>query len=196
MRAWFLVIALVGCTPDIFSGTYLCGPNQACPPGQACNGPDGVCELAGTEAPFACAPSSQREPDDTAAQGFALPALACVSAPYIGNGCLAAGDPADWFTFRVPSVCTAVEVQARMTYPISWETVALELWDLGSMTMIATDTACKVIPPGGELSGCITFPVANDGSYGIVIKPKGGGDCAGQCNFNRYQLTVQLSTPG
>jgi hypothetical protein len=195
MRASLLLIAFAACTPEIYYDTYSCGPNQACPEGQACNGSDDICVMPGAEKAFACSTGTAHEPDDTPAQAFALPALDCVSAPYVADGCLAAADTQDWYKFHTPTGCTAVEVDARMTFPIAQESVSFELWDFGSMTMLATDGKCMIIAPAGDQASCIKFTVNTDADYGIVVKPKGGGDCGGRCNFNRYQLTVQLATP-
>ncbi|MDB4955650.1 MAG: hypothetical protein JWO36_3219 [Myxococcales bacterium] len=196
MRAWFLWLALVGCTPDVASGSYLCGPEQLCPEGQSCDGLDGTCVFTNTQRPFVCDPSVEHEPDNTPQQGLAIASLACVSAPYVDNGCLAAGDDQDWVRFKVASGCVAVQVEGRVTFPVSWEPVGLELWDLDAMTMIGTGAKCKVAPASGDDASCITQMVTPSGTYGFKVKPAGGGDCAGSCNYNRYQLTVQLSTPG
>jgi hypothetical protein len=196
MRASIIMLALFGCTPDIASGSYVCGTDQSCPDGQSCDGVDGTCVLTNTERPFACESEREHEPDNTPAQGLAIANLSCVSAPYIDNGCLAAADDQDWVRFNVPASCAAVQVEARLTFPVSWEEVGLELWDLTSMTVVASGAACKTGVSLGEVSSCITSPVSLGGMYGFKVKPAGGGDCAGKCNYNRYQLTVQLSTPG
>ena len=52
MRIWMSIL-LVACTPTITPGSYLCGPEQLCPEGQACNGPDNVCVRAPNAQPFA-----------------------------------------------------------------------------------------------------------------------------------------------
>ena len=194
MRA-ILVVAFVGCTPDIASGSYACGPEQQCPEGQTCDGVDGTCVLPTGVRPFACEPSREHEPDNTAAQALQLPALACVSDLYLDDGCLAAGDDQDWVRFVVPANCLTAQVDARLGFPLAWEPVGLELWDLGSMTMVTSGAMCKRPPPPGDDSVCLTSVVSLGGSYGIKMRPAGGGDCGGTCNFNRYQLTVQLSTP-
>ena len=33
------------------------------------------------------------------------------------------------------------------------------------------------------------------GSYGLLVKPNGQGNCGGACAYNRYTLSVQLATP-
>ena len=204
MRASSLSISIVcavfggalGCTPDIGSGSYLCGPENECPEGQSCDGVDGTCVFTNTQRPFACEPTREHEPDNTPDQAITIAGLACVSTPHIDDGCLAAADGQDWIRFRVPASCLAVQVEARVTFPVAWEPVTFELWDLTSTTLIASDAMCKSAAASGEDAGCITSPVTVDGTYGIKVRPAGGGDCGGACNYNRYQLTVQLSTPG
>lgn len=197
MRGLVLVtVVLAACSPDISSGAYFCGPEQSCPDGQECNG-GGTCVLSGTARPFECESNTDPEPDDTAAQGTAIPQLQCVSSPYDRMGCLHANDPADWLTLTAPSECVAVEIQARITFPVAFEPLALELWDLGTNTKVAEDSEC----PGdgtsaGDDSRCLVQPLAPGTSYGVAVKPAGGGDCDGSCAYNQYTLTVQLATPG
>jgi hypothetical protein len=198
MRPLVVVATLLAaCSPEISSGAYFCGDERSCPEGQVCDGPSNTCVLAGTASPFACDPGTDPEPDDTAAQGKSIPPLACVSSPYDRAGCLHAGDPADWLTLTAPSQCVAVAVQIRITYPIAFEPLAIELWDLGSNTMIATQGDCA---SGGTAAGddsrCLVQTLTPGGSYGVAIKPAGGGDCNGGCAYNRYTVTVQLATPG
>lgn len=198
MRALLLAgAALAACSPDIASGAYTCGAEQACPPGQACTGSDATCVVASAALPFACDPTVLHEPDDTAAQAFALATLACVSPPVKIPGCLAAGDAANWASFQAPASCTAVQVQATLVAPIAFEGVGVTLWDLGAMTQVATDTACPASTPvsSGEIAKCLTQTLTPGGHYGLEVVPEGGGDCGGKCNYNRYSLTMQLSTP-
>lgn len=199
MRAVLLAAAaaLAACSPDIASGAYSCGAEQACPPGQACTGSDATCVVASAALPFACDPMALREPDDTPAQAFALPALACVSTPLKLDGCLAAADAANWASFLAPANCAAVQVQATIVAPIAFEGVGVTLWDLTAMTQVASDTACSASTPvaSGEVARCLTQTLTPGGHYGLEVVPEGGGDCGGTCNYNRYSLTVQLSTP-
>ena len=197
MRVATFALGLAACSPEIASGSYFCGPEQACPSDQACSG-EGVCVVPAEVRPFACDTGTDPEPDDTAAQASALPALGCVSNPAVKAGCLHAGDPTDWFSLATPAACSQVQVQVRITFSIAFEPLALELWDLGANTKIADDAEC----PGsgstsmGDDDRCIQMTVSPGGGYGIAVKPAGGGDCGGSCDYNRYTLTVQLATPG
>jgi hypothetical protein len=196
MRA-LLVLALVGCTPDVAPGAYLCGPEQACPPGQACDGSDNTCVVASSALPFACDPMVEHEPDDTPQQGVALPALGCVSNPVRDASCIAAGDAQDWVTFVAPTGCTAVEAKAEVSYPVAYEPLTIDLWELGGMTEVAPGGACaQGTGAAGDDARCLQLTLTPGASYGIEVHPAGGGDCGGTCNYNRYTLTVQTDTPG
>jgi hypothetical protein len=155
--------------------------------------------LVGQQEPFTCVnpKEPEPEPDDTAAQAFAVPQLGCVSAPFVEHGCLHDGDPADWLKVTSPAGCTAVAIDVRATFPLAFEPVGFELWDLVANTMIAPSGTC---PPGsgivpGDDGQCLTMTVMTSHNYGIVVKPAGGGDCGGMCAHNHYDLSVQFETP-
>lgn len=193
MRAW-LFLALAACSPDIPSGSYECGPNAACPTGQACDGPTNTCVIASTAGAFAC-PASLEHDDNTPATGTMISNLSCVSAVFSQLGCLAANDGQDWFQFVAPTSCSALEVKITVAYTVAFEPLALVLTD-ASGAQLATDIACKNPPPGGEDSRCITQTITPGSNYAIAVKPLGmGDDCDGTCNFNRYTFSVQLDTP-
>jgi hypothetical protein len=196
MRAIVLCFGLAACTPDIVSGAYLCGPEASCPEGQVCNGPDNTCVLASLAEPFSCVPEMNFEPDDTIADAHLLANLGCVSAPFANEACMPAGDAADWLVFVPPSVCTAVEVQARLSFPVAFEVLGLELWDVDHNMPLATDTACRQGAETGEVRRCLDFVLVPGTKYGIKVYPTGEGTCRGACAYNRYSLSVQLATPG
>lgn len=201
MRPWMLAmsstlatLALAACSPDIPSGSYECGPNAACPDGQACDGPTNTCVIASTANPFACDPGLEHA-DDSPATGTIVPQLTCVSPVFSQPGCLAANDGQDWFQFVAPTGCTALEVKISVAYPVAFQPLALVLGD-ATGAQLATDTACKNLPPGGEDLRCITQTITPGDAYAIAVKPLGmGDDCDGTCNFNRYSLSIQLDTP-
>ncbi len=191
----FLVVALAACSPDIRSGSYLCGPNETCPAGEACDGPTNQCVVASAATGFACDPVDEHEPDNTPQTGTTIGNLACVSPLSSQHGCLAPGDAQDWFQFVAPSACTAVEIQIRLSYPVAFEPLAVVLGD-ASGAQLATDTACPMPAAGGDDSRCLTMPLTGGQTYTIEIAPVGGDDCDGACAFNRYTLVVQTATPG
>jgi hypothetical protein len=190
--AWLVVLA--GCTPDIATGAYLCGPEQSCPPGFACNGPDQACVTKSTAQPFSCDDSEQREPDNDLAHAFPVGPLTCVSPAAVLDGCLATGDPADWFAIDAPASCTAVAADLEVTYPVAWEPIALTL-SATDGTVLGTDTDCHDTVPAGSDLRCLKVPLTPGMHYGVSVAPAGGGDCGGDCAFNRYTLSVRLDTP-
>ncbi len=198
MRVAVMLVAIAACTPEISNGAYLCGLDSSCPSGQQCNGPDNTCVDDSVVQAFACDPTVLHEPDNDLAHAVQLPALACVSAPATQQGCLAAGDSENWVAFDVPASCTSVEVEARITFPIGFEGLSLEVTDSNSASL-GTDVECKNVPDpevSGEGQRCVAIPVTPGGHFGIRTAPSGTDDCDGNCNFNRYLLTVQLATPG
>ena len=129
MRAmWVLVLG--ACSPDIASGSYLCGAQELCPPDEACDGVTDTCVFTSAAMPFACGSDTEHAGDDTSATARPIPMLACVSPPYRESGCMPLGDTADWYKLATPASCTAVEVQARLVYPVAYQGLSLELWDL------------------------------------------------------------------
>lgn len=196
MRA-LLLIGLAACSPAINPGSYLCGANETCPPGQVCDGVSDSCVLKGQEMPFTCEAGTDVPGDDSAMTARQIPPLQCVSPPYTVGGCLPMGDTQDWFKLSTPSVCATVAVQARIAFPVSYQVLTLELWDLQMNTSIGTDTPCvQTSDDPGRTERCITLPVTPGKDYGLVVKPSPAGNCGGSCAYNRYDLTVQLATPG
>jgi hypothetical protein len=198
MRGLVLVAlagSLAACSPDILSGSYFCGPDAACPEGQACDGLTNTCIGPTNVQPFACLPVAEHEPDNTPQTGTAIAQQTCVSPVLSTAGCLAAGDAQDWYQFTAPTGCTAVEVEVRIAFPEAFEPLALALTD-PTGTVLATDTTCTSVDPGnGNADRCLTLTITSGQSYAIEVKPAGGDDCDGTCAFNRYTLFVQLATP-
>ena len=196
MRAALLVL-LAACSPEIATGSYLCGAEESCPPDEACDGVTDTCVITSSAKPFACAMGTELSGDDTSATPQQIPALACVSPPYQVHECLPMGDQADWFAFSTPSTCVTVEVQARILYPVAYEGVSLELWDLAGNSQIGTDVPCAdSIDDPAHVERCIKLMIPPGGSYGLLVKPSEQGNCGGSCAYNRYDLSVQLQTPG
>ena len=195
MRAFALAaLALAACSPSIGEGAYLCGSEELCPSGQECNGADGTCVFTGTAEPFACDPSVLHEPDDTAAQGFSLGVQRCSTVPVETDGCLAAGDTANWLVFQTSANCSAIVATIRSRSPLAFEVLDVQLWDLDANSLIATSDACPD-SPGVDAEQCLTGALANSGHYGIEVAPTGAGDCNGACNFNDYVVTLQVGPP-
>jgi hypothetical protein len=191
----FIVVA--GCTPSIVPGGYLCGANEACPPDQMCDGVTDSCVLKGTEMPFTCEDGTDFPGDDSATSARQIPQLQCVSVPFMTQGCMPGGDGQDWLKLSVPSTCTSVEVDARLSFPIAYEKLSLELWDLGTNRVVGSDVPCvQGATDPAHVDRCITLMVTPGGDYGLAVKAQTDGDCGGSCAYNRYDLSVQLATPG
>ncbi len=197
MRGLALVaLGVAACTPDIVPGAYFCGPEQLCPEGQACNGTDNTCVDPSMVTAFACDPATLYEPDDTPGQGLEIKNLACVSAPDIIKGCLAAGDGQNWVRFQAPGNCAAVAIHATLSFPVAFEPLAMQLRDVDTNTQLAVDTPCSSTAiVAGDASRCLAQTLVDGASYALAVTPAGGGDCGGTCNYNRYGLTIQLVTP-
>jgi len=195
MRAWIFV-ALAACSPDIGSGSYLCGPNETCPKGQACDGPTNSCIVPSAVEPFACDPKMVRD-DNTPQTALALGTPTCVSNNVPQSGCLGAGDSHNYYAFTAPMGCTAVEVDLRISYPKAFEPLGITLGDANG-TELVTDGECK----GAQISTtaddvrCIQQTITPGQPYTIDVNPAGGEDCDGMCAFNRYTLNFALATPG
>lgn len=182
-----MLAPFAGCTPEIASGSYLCGPDGSCPEGQACNGPDNVCVLPSQVQPFECDRSGPTQEDLQ---------MACVSAPFQREGCIIEGDSANWVTFVAPAVCTAVEVQARLSFPTAFAMLGVELMDLDRNMPLAVDDECTTGADTGEVRRCLDYQLVPGTTYRITVAPTGEGTCDGDCPYNRYTLRVQLATPG
>jgi hypothetical protein len=189
------VLAATACTPEIVSGSYLCGPNASCPEGLVCNGPDHICVSPSLEEGFACEPELETEPDDTPANAHAIPTADCISTPTSLDSCMPEGDTADWVRFVAPVGCSR-DVDARVSFAIAFQRLGIELWDLDRNEVIAEDGECTTGGlVGGDEQRCLTAPVVGGTSYGIQVVPAGDGNCDGECAFNRYTIKVQLVLP-
>lgn len=190
-----LVLALAACTPEVAPGVYLCGPEQLCPEGQACNGPDNVCVLDTQARPFACGTFPDQPGDDQPATAQDLGELPCVSVLRENPGCLPAGDTGDFYRFTVADGCTAVAVTSAVTFPIAFQPVELQLAANG--TLMTIDTPCSSSRPieEGEETRCLEMTLAPGETYEIGAVPTGADNCDNECAYNRYNLTLQLGTP-
>lgn len=191
MRA-MLVLLLVGCTPDIPSGAYLCGPNASCPDGQACDGATHSCVSPVSVMPFAC--TGQVRDAGTVATATPIPNLGCVSAVTPLDGCFdTPADTIDWFSFSTPPECTAVGIEARVAFPVAYEPLEVEVFDATGTTSLGTDADC--VSNSGDAARCLKATLVPGNSYTLAIKPTGEDNCDGSCAFNSYLLNVQLVTP-
>ncbi len=196
MRRLCLVLAVAACSPEVASGAYLCGPEELCPEGMRCNGPDNTCVTDAVAEPFTCNAVTEQEPNNTALTAQDLGQPACVSQPIEVTGCAAGNDVEDWYQLRVPTSCGAVEVQARATFPVAFEPFVIEV-RAADDSVVATSVVCT--PHGAEDLGltqaCVKATGVPGSRYSVRIAREGSENCGGACANNRYALSVQLAQP-
>jgi len=196
MRALLATALLLGaCTPEIVSGAYLCGPDEACPDDQKCSPATGLCVSPGSVAAFTCGEDqTEVEPNNSAASAQVVQALGCGSALAEIAGCTPAGDGDDWFTFEVPATCTATVAHLRLSSSIAFETLGVTLAGPNG-SFEASESACDAsFPDDGEVQVCLAQAVTPGAKYTVRVAPAGGGNCEGGCPYNRYRLAMQLAT--
>jgi hypothetical protein len=197
MRArWLVALTLTACSPDIAPGSYLCGPEQLCPEGQACNGTDNTCVLPGQVEPFACEGSQDPVGDDAPSAGLLVDNLTCVSRRAETKGCLLQNDVADWYQLDVPDNCTSVQIEARLTFPIAYEPLVMQIsTEDGAPAPADTPCPSSTFADEGESIRCFKLTVPNGSHHAIGLVHQGSENCRGACSNNRYTLQLQLSTP-
>ncbi|MBL9013897.1 MAG: hypothetical protein JNL83_06965 [Myxococcales bacterium] len=193
MRALLAIALLSACAPEIVQGAYLCGPEQSCPEGQACNGADNVCVLPGGVKPFECGDKiTEVEPNNGASAAQTIANLACVSPLIQIKGCTPATDAEDWYAFDVPVGCGATVATVRIDFPLAFEQLSIEL---AGKTGSQADCGGTAPPDDGSDTVCLSTPVTAGQRYTLRVARSGVGDCDGECAFNRYSLSLQLGTP-
>lgn len=193
MRTAILLViaAATACTPEVLPGTYLCGPNKACPEGQECSDADNVCVLPGLVEPFACVPEFQTEPDNTPETAYGIRIPGCQSTLQISiDGCLPADDSEDWY--ELPVECNLTGADITVTFPVAFARVGLELVDRGTGTTVAVDEACDVDVKNGDSARCFSTPLTPGTTYALRVAPSGDDDCDGDCVFNSYVVRLNL----
>ncbi|MBX3155096.1 MAG: hypothetical protein KF773_03780 [Deltaproteobacteria bacterium] len=191
-------LAAAACTsPQIDPGAYFCGPDGACPEGQACNGPDNVCVAASTAKPFECGMGFvDVVGDDTAATGQPVTGLGCVSIQFTTLGCLQAGDIGDWFQFDVPDNCAAVKVDARVSFPVAFERLELQLSKAnGPPATMESPCSAPSTADSPEEVRCLSAVLEPGAHYAIGVVPDGTQNCDARCANNRYTFSFQLKAP-
>jgi hypothetical protein len=198
MRTFLLAFVLLGaCTPEIVSGAYLCGPDESCPDDQKCNPASGLCVAPGSVQAFTCGREqdlTEIEPNNTQAGAQAIQASGCASTLAEISGCTPAGDGDDWFTFQVPANCTTTVAHLRLSSSIAFQMLGVTLSGPNG-TFEASATACdSSFPDDAEVQVCLAQTVTPGATYAVRVAPAGGGNCGGDCPYNRYRLSMQLAT--
>ncbi len=197
MRRGLLVLALAagalaGCTPEIDSGTYYCGPERLCPPDLACDDNSYTCTYPFQVEPFACPDGSEvNEPNDSTAQADDLGDLTCGSSVLSAPGCVVGGD-GDYYRMNSVASCSGNDphLEIKLRFPEADAPLALELLD-ESGAVVAAGQDCT---PEDNFSGrshlCIEFTPGTGVYFVRVQRQADGPDCDGACNFNQYQLDI------
>lgn len=197
MRYAVLALALAACTPEITPGTYLCGDEELCPEGQACDGVTNTCELASAARPFECGDEiDEVEPNDAFQSAQAVGDLQCVSRVAEVHGCTRKdGSPEDWFSFVVPSCTSTVRTTARIAFPLAYEPLVVELRDANGGVKATAESCSSDDKHDGDTELCLDVAVTPTAQYALRVAGAGSADCDGACAYNRYTLTMQLVSP-
>jgi hypothetical protein len=197
MRAVWIAIALAACTPEITPGTYLCGEEELCPEGQACDGLTNMCVLPSAARPFECGDEiDEVEPNDAFQSAQSVGALQCVSHVAEFKGCSRKdGNAEDWFSFAVPNCSSTVRATARIAFSLAYEPLVLELRDANGSTKATGDVCANDAPNDGDSQLCFDLPVTAGAQYAIRVAGSGTADCDGACAYNRYTMRMQLLSP-
>jgi len=192
-----LIGFLGACTPEIVGGSYECGPEEACPDGQACDGPTAVCVSESTAQPFACGEDTNEiEPNNTQATASPSSFAQCVSPVAEFIGCQNTGiDTDDWYAVGAPEVCSQVHVELRLSYAVAYGALSLELRDPSGVTVATASTCNGSSATDGNVDVCLTAPLVPGQTFAAHVTGSGIDDCDGACAYNRYRLSLQLASP-
>jgi hypothetical protein len=181
MRAALALVLIAACSPDIQSGSYYCGDEEACPPGLACDGETNICVTPGEATPFSCT------------KGKPLFAATCGAGQLESTGCVDTAGAHDQFTIDTDPTCT-MDYTVQITMPIAFMPLGVAVKDAGGNT-VATGAPCNV-PHGGSVDVCASFSGGNGQAYTVdVAAADGAPTCDGACAFNRYGLSVLVTRP-
>ncbi len=189
----------VGCTPDIPSGTYYCGPERYCPPDQMCDEPSYTCVASPLAHSFSCPEGSERdEPDDDLASARDLGTASCsvVSLLTGASRCIDDAGDADYYTFDDPVTCSEDHrIAITVHYPVALMPLAVDLLDADG-AVVATSELCTPEPNfTGEDSSCVVEPPEPQRYYVRVAAAPDAPDCGGDCAYNQYTLDINFLVP-
>ena len=192
------------CTPEIVSGSYLCGPERLSrgaglqrhrdkPPASS-----HTCVLASLARPFACAPTDQRRARNSRGRGVPDPEPRLRVAAVLNNGCMLGDDSADWVKFVAPSVCTAVDgASAADRFRSRSKRSGSSCGTSTATCSSATDGACARarIPAACVAASTSTLVPGHE------VRRQGPPDrsraiATALARYNRYTLSVQLGHAG
>lgn len=180
MRAAILAVALAACTADIQSGTYLCGPQGQCPPGQACDPTSTRCVLPEQVEPFTCTAGQPMGPLQCAGNASTL-------------DCLMNADTRLHYTVTTPTTCDET-MTVKALFPVGLMPLQITVRD-AAQAVVATSMPCGT-DVNGTSTACLSFAATRSTTYDLEV---GGAmpieDCGGNCPFNRFLLSVVYGGP-
>lgn len=183
----FLVLA--GCAAEIPSGSYLCGPDDACPDGQVCDAPTQRCVAPGLETKFLCDPTEQHD-DATPATATSLGTVGYSASPRTAQGCLDVTDGEDWFSVTSTTDCDPLALHVALTYPGMYAALTLVVADHLGNTLANDQGEPDATPGDVTLKADIGVHVGE--TWTIQLKPLVHDNCF-NCTDNRYSLSVAFT---
>jgi hypothetical protein len=179
--ALIATLGLAACSPDIESGAYYCGLEEACAPGLVCDVPSHVCVTAAEATPFACS------------EGADLPVPSCGPDSLGSHGCIGTAATVDTIALTTTAGCTT-HVAVQLSYPIAFMPLALTVHDAGG-AIVGTAAGCHG-EHGGLTDACVDFVGAPGATYTFdVAAAPGAPTCGGACAFNSFDLAVLIQRP-
>jgi hypothetical protein len=191
MRARYLLLGLVAaCTPEITSGSYLCGEQESCPPDLRCDGETATCVFARDVMPFVCPEgTNDAEPDDDIASALDIGTAGCGALAFSDDGCIDAADDVDHVAFTTPADCDGM-LDVKLRFSLAFAPIGVDLLD-DSGAVVASGAQCGTADSSGQITVCLTAPVDPTTAYVLRIDlPSDAPTCGGACAFNSYQLSI------
>jgi hypothetical protein len=186
----------VACAPEVFTGSYYCGPERSCPPGQVCDEPLFVCDNPTLAREFECPEGSEdSEPDDSVAEALDLGTTKCgESVTTALPGCIDDADDVDVYSFVHNTDCAAADPHFELTLSYAYAFTALDFDVVDSAgTVVENASSCE--GPGGFTGQqviCIEIPNVTDTYFVRVSMSDSTEDCNGECRYNLYRLSINL----
>ncbi|MCB9561327.1 MAG: hypothetical protein H6709_19970 [Kofleriaceae bacterium] len=183
--------AATGCSPEVGSGTYHCGPDRSCPDDLRCDEVSTLCVFPELVESFDCGENGNvHEDDDAPARAFDVGVAGCGQATVQQSGCIDNAGDVDYLRLTTPVGCDGtLSVTARA--PVAFMPVTVEIVADDGTTVLGDGTVCEDLDDQGREWTCATAPVT--GATGYLVRVRGAGvgqDCDGACAYNRYTLAI------
>ncbi|RMH41685.1 MAG: hypothetical protein D6689_10350 [Deltaproteobacteria bacterium] len=185
-------VAMAACEPEIGPGTYFCGPEMLCPPDLSCDPLTYTCERPAAVRPFACPEGTEAdEPNEDADAATPLGRLACGGAGAVTNGCIARSGDVDVYAFKLDEcLAPGARLLVSARFPIAMAPLSVQVRDAAGEIV----TTAQLCTPDPDFTGtervCAELP-KGPAAYTVSVQLAGGGDCAGACAYNLYELRAE-----